>query len=211
MLIFGESGWRIHQNSLYHFSVSLKFFLSWGLINKYIKDLGVLFGDARSEGAGEGAGARRGKREGPQWSADRTTMSQPRRNETGPSTGADLSQKLPLEFSATCPPKQAGEVFFKAQCLAWSHHLVGSRSRFSCWINEWMNEWTIRCENRHFKISPKSKNNKFLENKALYFKSDNIFSLKLPSSGLLYQVYSGPQCLWRPYLESGNCFKRKLF
>lgn len=79
------------------------------------------------------------------------------------------------------------------------------------WINEWMNEWTIRCENRHFKISPKSKNNKFLENKALYFKSDNIFSLKLPSSGLLYQVYSGPQCLWRPYLESGNCFKRKLF
>ena len=33
-------------------------------INKYIKDFGFLFGDARNEGVEEGAGARRGEHEG---------------------------------------------------------------------------------------------------------------------------------------------------
>lgn len=32
----------------------------------------------------------------------RVAVTQQRRNETGLSTSADLSQKLPLEFSATC-------------------------------------------------------------------------------------------------------------
>lgn len=78
-------------------------------MNKYIKDFGFRFGAARNKGDGEWTEAKPGEHEDPpKGSVDRVAMAQQRRNGTGPSTGADLSQKLRLEFSAVWMYMDAG-------------------------------------------------------------------------------------------------------
>ena len=62
---------------------------------------------------GRGPEPRVGEHEGPQGSVDRVVSTQRTGNRTGPSTGVDLRQKLPLEFSAICVLKQTGKVFLR--------------------------------------------------------------------------------------------------